>query len=187
MSQQPRKKRSIPKVLKDHCWSVWVGDDVARTQCLCCGRNEIRMNNFHCGHVVAEARGGEMSVENLRPVCATCNLSMGSENMDAFRARCGFGPAVHAVEERPVERPAERPADRLMPARPLLAAPPLLPFQHEEENGLVPQVIRGIERVVVAAQEAAIAAAPRIRYRLPTPFGSVNLEMGFQGTPPRRR
>lgn len=84
------KRKSIPKVLKDLAWNKWVGDDVAKTKCLCCGVNDIKMNSFHCGHVVAEANGGTLSVENLKPICAACNLSMGTENMDEFKLRCGF-------------------------------------------------------------------------------------------------
>jgi len=84
------KKKSIPKVVKDLSWSKWVGDDISKTKCLCCGINEIKMNSFHCGHVMAEANGGETTVDNLRPICAACNTSMGTENLDVFRAKCGF-------------------------------------------------------------------------------------------------
>jgi hypothetical protein len=117
-STRVQVKTRIPKVLKDHVWTRWVGDDVARTACLCCGQNEIKMNSFHCGHVVAESVGGATSVENLRPICATCNQSMGAENMDAFRLRCGFAAAAAApvaapVKEAPiviVSAPASAPA-----------------------------------------------------------------------------
>ena len=84
------KKKSIPKVVKDLCWNKWVGEDVARTKCMCCGTNEIKMSSFHCGHVIAEANGGKLSIDNLRPICAACNLSMGTENLDDFQNRCGF-------------------------------------------------------------------------------------------------
>ena len=84
------KKKSIPKVVKDLAWNKWVGEDVARTKCLCCGVNEIKMSSFHCGHVIAEANGGSMTVDNLRPICAACNLSMKTENLDEFKKRCGF-------------------------------------------------------------------------------------------------
>ena len=83
-------KKSIPKVLKDLVWITWVGDRIAVTKCLCCETNEIRMNNFHCGHVLAESDGGTLSVDNLKPICAPCNLSMGSEHMESFKERCGF-------------------------------------------------------------------------------------------------
>jgi hypothetical protein len=84
-------KKAIPKVLKELCWKKWVGDNISKTKCLCCEDNEIKMSSFHCGHILAEVHGGKLSVENLRPVCAACNLSMGSENMVDFKKRCGFG------------------------------------------------------------------------------------------------
>lgn len=109
MSAKPKKK-SIPKVLRDLSWNKWVGEDIAKTKCLCCGINDIKMNSFHCGHIVAEANGGTLSVDNLKPICAPCNLSMGKENMDQFKLRCGFStvviphtaiqPTVHIVPKR---------------------------------------------------------------------------------------
>jgi len=101
-----KKKKSIPKVVKDLSWAKWVGDDVAKTKCLCCGINEIKMNSFHCGHVVAEANGGSTSVENLRPICAACNTSMATENMDVFRARCGFIKQSHVNRQTSVSTSA---------------------------------------------------------------------------------
>ena len=83
-------KKTIPKVLKDHVWARCIGDMVGTAKCLCCGINEIKMNSFHCGHIVAEANGGSLDIDNLRPICASCNLSMGTEHMTEFRKRCGF-------------------------------------------------------------------------------------------------
>ena len=85
------KKKTIPKILKDLTWSRWVGDDIAKAKCLCCGVNEIKMNSFHCGHVISEADGGPTTVDNLRPVCATCNLSMRTQNMTMFKSKHGLG------------------------------------------------------------------------------------------------
>ena len=87
----PRQKKSIPKILKDLTWQRWIGDDIAKAKCLCCGVNEIKMNSFHCGHVVAEVDGGPTTVDNLRPVCATCNLSMRTQNMVKFKEQHGLG------------------------------------------------------------------------------------------------
>lgn len=83
-------KKSIPKPLKDQVWETYIGNDIARTKCLCCNHNEIRMNSFHCAHVIAESKGGETNVKNLRPICSTCNLSMKTENMFEYQRRCGF-------------------------------------------------------------------------------------------------
>ena len=96
------KKKTIPKVLKDHTWAKWVGDDVAKTKCMCCELNEIKMNSFHCGHVIAEVNGGITSIENLRPICSACNLSMKTENMDDFKKRCDF------TKENASEKPKKK-------------------------------------------------------------------------------
>ena len=79
------KKKSIPKSLKKMTWDKWVGKDVGTIKCLCCNHQEIRQIEFHCGHVVAEKNGGHTIVENLRPICAQCNLSMGTMNMNDFK------------------------------------------------------------------------------------------------------
>jgi hypothetical protein len=92
-----QKKRNIPKRVKDLSWEKWVGKDVATHACLCCEKTEIRMNSFHCGHVLAEADGGLTEPDNLRPICADCNLSMGRENFNDFKARCGFNKKPRKV------------------------------------------------------------------------------------------
>ena len=93
------KKKAIPKVVKDLSWNKWVGEDIAKTKCLCCGVNEIKMSSFHCGHVIAEINGGTTTVDNLRPICSACNLSMGTENLNSFKSKCGFDEKVKKVEK----------------------------------------------------------------------------------------
>ncbi len=36
---------------------------------------------WHCGHIVADANGGKTILTNLKPLCRTCNLRMGTMNM----------------------------------------------------------------------------------------------------------
>jgi HNH endonuclease len=91
------KKKTVPKVVRDLSWNKWIGEDIAKSKCFCCEINEIRMNSFHCGHVLAEANGGKMTVDNLRPICAACNTSMGTENLEEFKKRCGFGVSTPTI------------------------------------------------------------------------------------------
>jgi len=119
------KKKSIPKVVKDLSWNKWVGEDVARTKCLCCGVNEIKMSSFHCGHVVAEANGGTTTVDNLRPICAACNTSMGTENLNEFKAKCGFGGAEAPKAAAPAPAPAKPP--KVVKAKAPKAVVPVIP------------------------------------------------------------
>jgi hypothetical protein len=85
-----KKKKNIPKALRRVVWNTWIGEDIGGTQCLCCKSKKISQFDFHCGHIISEKDGGETTVNNLKPICASCNLSMGSENMDDFIKRNGF-------------------------------------------------------------------------------------------------
>ena len=78
------KKKNIPKAMKRVVWDTYIGAEVGLTKCLCCQHADIRQIEFHCGHVVAETNGGSTTVDNLRPICAQCNLSMGKTNMNEF-------------------------------------------------------------------------------------------------------
>ena len=90
MAEVKSKKKAIPKVMKDLCWSKYIGDTVGKSKCMCCETNDIKMNDFQCGHVIAEANGGALTVDNLLPICKACNVSMGTENLNEFKKRCGF-------------------------------------------------------------------------------------------------
>ena len=78
---QKKTKSQIPQSLRIATWKKYVGEENAKALCLCCKSAEITVFAFHCAHVIAECMGGKKHLENLRPVCASCNLSMGSQNL----------------------------------------------------------------------------------------------------------
>jgi uncharacterized C2H2 Zn-finger protein len=80
------KKQKIPKVIKDLVWDTYIGEEKGVGPCYVCS-GKINSKSFHCGHIVAEACGGKITIENLRPVCATCNGSIGTQNMDEFKEK----------------------------------------------------------------------------------------------------
>jgi hypothetical protein len=45
---------------------------------------KISQMNFHCGHIVSEINNGTLTPENLKPICQSCNSSIGTKNMDNF-------------------------------------------------------------------------------------------------------
>lgn len=79
-----KKKAYIPKAVKIQVWANAYGLHTGQTMCPVCKFHTITQMNFHCGHIVAEAEGGETVVSNLYPICAKCNLSMGKKNMIEF-------------------------------------------------------------------------------------------------------
>ena len=78
------KKTPIPKCIKDASWAKYVGNECAKTKCLCCDRTDILMNSFVAGHIISEKNHGKVTVDNIIPICNGCNSSMGIRNMHEF-------------------------------------------------------------------------------------------------------
>jgi len=76
-----KSKANIPAARKTEVWNEHIGEEHGMAKCVCCGIRDIKSRDFHCGHIIPEADGGSIEVENLRPICAICNLGMGSKNM----------------------------------------------------------------------------------------------------------
>ena len=83
---EKRKKEPIPKAVKDAVWKKYNGDN-GIAKCFVCEDTEIRMNAFHAGHIISDKDGGLPVVDNLIPICATCNTSMGSINLYTFKEK----------------------------------------------------------------------------------------------------
>ena len=79
------KKKSIPLALKKLVWNKYIGEEIGKAKCLCCGLTDISQISFNCGHIIAEVNGGNMCIDNLMPICQNCNSSMGSMNLLEFK------------------------------------------------------------------------------------------------------
>jgi hypothetical protein len=78
------KKKSISATIKKLVWNTNIGEEIGKSKCLCCKSTDITQLSFNCGHIIAEANGGETIVSNLKPICQNCNSSMGTKNMNDF-------------------------------------------------------------------------------------------------------
>jgi len=78
------RRKKAPKQIKTLVWNKYIGSDVAEAPCVSCRTAKISNRSFHCGHVIAESKGGDMTINNLRPICADCNGSMGTRSMNEF-------------------------------------------------------------------------------------------------------
>lgn len=87
---QKNQKKAIPKAIKQLVWNFYIGEEIGKTECFCCGVTKITQLSFVCGHVQAEANGGNITIDNLRPVCSMCNSSMGTKNMIDFMKTHGL-------------------------------------------------------------------------------------------------
>ena len=78
------QRTHLPKAVRLFIWDRHIGKGSRDGPCCVCG-NCIKIEYMHAAHVVAVANGGTNHVDNLRPCCPTCNLSMGVRNLDEFR------------------------------------------------------------------------------------------------------
>lgn len=79
------KKTKIPKALREQVWLTWCGH-VFDHKCLVewCS-NTITPFIYEVGHNIPESKGGTTKIDNLRPICSSCNKSMGNNyTIDEF-------------------------------------------------------------------------------------------------------
>jgi hypothetical protein len=75
----------ITKKLRKELWKKHFGEMREGMCCIC--EEKITEDNFHSGHIIARAKGGETKLNNLKPICQTCNQDMKIENMDEYKER----------------------------------------------------------------------------------------------------
>jgi len=66
----------LPKALREQIWLHYIGKKYSSKCLIKWCNNEINVFDFHIGHNVPSSKGGTLSMENLLPICARCNLSM---------------------------------------------------------------------------------------------------------------
>lgn len=85
-SNKPKSKgkAKIPAAVRKIVWNTYIGKDNTTGKCLVCSQEDISNTNFECGHVKSAVNGGDITIENLRPICGNCNKSIGGNDMDMF-------------------------------------------------------------------------------------------------------
>jgi 5-methylcytosine-specific restriction endonuclease McrA len=78
-STQQRKKANIPKALREQVWIQNIGNQFEHKCLVEWCQNTMNVFDFHVGHNIPESQGGATNIKNLKPICARCNLSMGSQ------------------------------------------------------------------------------------------------------------
>lgn len=86
-----RRRKPIPQALRWQVWLHYAGEHYKAKCAVPWCMNIMRITDFQAGHKQADAAGGETTLENLIPICASCNLSMGTEHFDDWARR---GPPV---------------------------------------------------------------------------------------------
>lgn len=70
------------KDVRNSLWKFYTDDPQSyENPCFCCRQETINPQNFVVAHVVAVAKGGKRTVDNLRPCCHVCNSAMQTKNL----------------------------------------------------------------------------------------------------------
>jgi len=105
--KQSEKRKSLPEVIRKRVYGKI--DNQNHPLCYCCGKS-ISLENYHCGHIIAFCNGGKDELNNLMPICPSCNLSMGKQNMYDFMKQCVFTSPY--IEEKDTGKLYERSTTR---------------------------------------------------------------------------
>jgi 5-methylcytosine-specific restriction endonuclease McrA len=78
-NSKTKKKANIPKALREQVWIQNIGNHFEHKCLVEWCQNTMNVFNYHVGHNIPESHGGATNIKNLKPICARCNLSMGSQ------------------------------------------------------------------------------------------------------------
>jgi len=79
---------SVSNSLKKKLWNNWkisICNTDELVPCPCCESELICGYDFHAGHKISFKNGGSTSLDNLIPLCSSCNLSMGTMNYEDYK------------------------------------------------------------------------------------------------------
>jgi 5-methylcytosine-specific restriction endonuclease McrA len=75
-NKRKKSKERIPKAIREQTWLKSFGKKYEHKCYISWCDNIISVFDFHVGHDKPESKGGKLRVDNLKPICARCNLSM---------------------------------------------------------------------------------------------------------------
>ena len=79
------RRKSCPKAVKEAVWRKYNGNKM-NGKCYVC-KVPITFTNFEVGHNKPYSKGGKWTINNLRPICRSCNRSMGTMTIEAFKRK----------------------------------------------------------------------------------------------------
>lgn len=96
--KQVYKKKHIPKAIRNLIWVYYNGRCYDSKCYISWCPIMIDCEHYHCGHNIPESRGGKNTLDNIKPICSSCNLSMGNRmTIDEWEK---YGVSMHIDKKR---------------------------------------------------------------------------------------
>ncbi len=86
------RSRKISKKVEHLVWDKWNSFEKIKARgdeyssCYVC-RKQLERENSQCGHIIPFFYGGQNTIDNLEPICGSCNSDMGIENLNTYKNR----------------------------------------------------------------------------------------------------
>jgi 5-methylcytosine-specific restriction endonuclease McrA len=78
--QEARNRRQPKNAANTTTWTEWVDlVDKYNHKCLCCGRDDVPMS---LDHVIPRSLGGADTIDNVQPLCKSCNSKKSNKTID---------------------------------------------------------------------------------------------------------
>lgn len=80
-------KQKIPSKLRENLWRHIYGEkNIEECPISFCNNilDNLKKNGWDAGHIISEYNGGKLILDNLKPICKSCNCSMGSKNWNEY-------------------------------------------------------------------------------------------------------
>lgn len=78
------KRKRVPAIVRLEVWKKLNNNISDIGQCFVC-EQDLLFQDMECGHIHAHALGGTDTVDNMMPVCKTCNRDMGIMHMLEYK------------------------------------------------------------------------------------------------------
>lgn len=84
-SEFNHERKVIPAVIREKVWRKHAPNvNHFEGECYVCNK-QLDYRNMECGHIVAHSLGGKEDLDNLMPICKTCNREMGIMNLNEYK------------------------------------------------------------------------------------------------------
>lgn len=89
--------KTITKRLRRDVWEKYYQKEENKGKCQLC-KDVLLFKNYECGHIISKKNGGLNTIDNLKPLCGSCNKKMGHIDFDIYENR--FTTKVKEYEEQ---------------------------------------------------------------------------------------